>query len=260
MTVVTAGGNALPNPSALLSGGDDACRLQVTRELAPRTQRSEPPGEPSGPDGPLIGAALGRILDIITAHPREALMNVLYLGISGVLHPSASFYKMCFGRSPSDDGHHEYEAVPVLERALEGWPDVRMVLTSTQPWAHGLPFVLEKMGPSLASRVDGFTYEDLTVRLRRGHRQLPLSNEDYWRLMKADIVKTHVEWLKPSAWVAVDDETTLWADEDRELRLVDVDGRKGLLDSKAQDRLLTLLWGNFGAPSVRSAAAPGLTS
>jgi hypothetical protein len=175
-----------------------------------------------------------------------APMNVLYLGISGVLHPSASFYMMCYGRSPWDDDHHEYEAVPVLERALAGWPDMRIVLTSTQSWAHGLPSVLEKLGPSLAARVIGFTYEDLTVRLRRGPRQRPLSNEDYWRLLKSDIVRLHVGWLAPSGWIAVDDEAILWTDEEREERLVDVDGCKGLMDPVAQDRLLTLLTGNFG--------------
>lgn len=177
-------------------------------------------------------------------------MQVLYLGISGVCHPSASTYELVEGRSPWADGHSEYEAVPWLTQTLERWPDVRIVLTSTQPWAKGLWAVLVALGPALASRVLGFTYADLTTKLRRGRRQLPLSDADYWRHNKSEIVRLHVLWLQPSAWVAVDDETILWTTEESEQHLVAVDGCKGLLDPAAQDRLLTVLEGNFGPPAV----------
>jgi hypothetical protein len=171
---------------------------------------------------------------------------VVYLGVSGVLHPSASLYELVEGRSAWDDGHRPYEAVPVLERALQGWPHARIVLSSTQAWSKGLPAVLAALGPSLASRVLGHTYEDLTTKLRRGRRQIPLSNEDYWRLNKSDIVRLHAQWLQPAAWVAVDDESILWTAEEHRNHLVEVDGCKGLLDPAAQDRLLTVLTGQFG--------------
>lgn len=175
--------------------------------------------------------------------------EILYLGISGVLHPSASTYELVQGRNPWTDGHFEYEAAPWLAEELKPWPNVRIVLTSTQPWAKGLPAVLGALGPALASRVLGFTYADLTTKLRRGRRQLPLSDADYWRHNKSEIVRLHVLWLQPSAWVAIDDETILWTAEEREQHLVAVDGCKGLLDPAAQDRLLTVLEGNFGPPS-----------
>ena len=41
-------------------------------------------------------------------------MKVIYLGISGVLHPSSSTYELVYGRSPWVDGHAQYEAVPWL--------------------------------------------------------------------------------------------------------------------------------------------------
>ncbi len=176
-------------------------------------------------------------------------LQVVYLGVSGVLHPSASLYELIEGRSPWDDGHRPYEAVPVLERALRAWPQARIVLTSTQPWAKGLPTVLEALGPSLASRVLGYTYEDLTTRLQRGPRQHPLSNQDYWRLNKSDIVRLHAQWLRPAAWLAVDDDTILWTTDESRHHLVAVDGCKGLLDPAAQDRLLTVLTGQFGLGS-----------
>lgn len=181
-------------------------------------------------------------------------MNVIYLGISGVLHPSESTYELVMRRSPEDEGHRPYEAVPVLESLLSGWPDARIVLTSTQPKVKGLPAVLDSLGPGLASRVVGHTFEDLTTKLRSGRRQRPLSSEDYWRLSKAEIVRLHVGWLRPEAWIAVDDETILWTEYERQQHLVAVDGCKGLLDAEAQDRLLTVLAGNFwcrGHPALR---------
>lgn len=183
-------------------------------------------------------------------------MRVVLLGISGVLHPSASLYELVHGRSPWDNGHRQYEAVPWLSSALARWPDVRIVLTSTQPWKHGLPAVLEHLG-ALAERVDGFTYEDLTtravreVRTRSGTtRQMAYSSEDYWRLNKADIVTAHVDWLRPSAWVAVDDEDILWP-KSLANHVCIVDGCKGLKDPAEQDRLLTYLQMNFGPGGQR---------
>ncbi len=174
-------------------------------------------------------------------------MNVIYLGISGVLHPSTSTYELVMRRSPEADGHRQYEAVPVLEHLLSGYPGVRIVLTSTQPKVKGLPAVLNELGPGLASRVVGHTFEDLTTKLRRGRRQRPLSSEDYWRLSKAEIVRLHVGWLRPTAWIAVEDEAILWTQVERQQHLVSVDGCKGLLDLAAQDRLVTVLAGNLRA-------------
>ena len=183
-------------------------------------------------------------------------MRLLYLGISGTLHPSASTYEVVHGRSPWDCGHRKYEAVSWLSSALTHWPDVRIVLTSTQPRKYGLPAVLELLG-MLGERVIGFTYQELTtkvvrqVRTRSGTtRSVGYSNEDYWRMNKSDIVAAHVEWLSPEAWVAVDDENILWprglADH-----VCIVDGCQGLKHSAEQDRLLTYLQANFGQDGQR---------
>lgn len=179
--------------------------------------------------------------------------QVVYLGISGVLHPSQSLYELVLRRSPWDDGHARYEGVPVLAAALEPWPSARIVLTSTQPWAHGLASVLAHLGP-LASRVAGFTFDDLTqnavrvVRTRSGTtRMLTYSSNEYWRMNKSDIVAAHVAWSRPVAWIAIDDESILWPHDVMRDRLVLTDGCAGLLDAATQDRLLTVLAGNFGA-------------
>lgn len=186
---------------------------------------------------------------------RAKAAEVVYLGISGVLHPSQTTYELVHGRSPWDDGHALYEGVPRLDAALQRWPDARIVLTSTLPWAHGLPSVLERLGP-LAGRVDSFTYDDLTrrawrlVQTRSGAtRRLTYSNEDYWRMLKSDIVAAHVAWLRPSAWLAIDDEDTLWPTDIARDHLVATDGCVGLQDSATLDRLMTVLAGNFGKAS-----------
>jgi hypothetical protein len=185
--------------------------------------------------------------------PSKNAAPTVYVGIAGVLHPSESTYSLVYGRSPWADGHSKYESVPVLAQALESWPDVELVLTSTQPWAHGLESVLEHLGPSLGARVVGYTYEDLTTKVKRDvttrsglTRTVGISNEDYWRLNKSAIVATHVEWRRPDRWIAIDDEGILWPHDVRRDRLVLTDGCVGLQSAEAQDRLRTVMLMNFG--------------
>ncbi len=177
----------------------------------------------------------------------------VYLGISGVLHPSESTYNLIHGRSPWADGHSKYENAPVLEHALESWPDVELVLTSTQPWAHGLESVLELLSPTLAARVVGHTHEDLTTKVTREvntrnglKRTVGISNEDYWRMNKSAIVATHVKWRRPGRWIAIDDEDILWPHDVRRDRLVLTDGCIDLQSAEAQDLLQAVMHMNFG--------------
>jgi hypothetical protein len=178
----------------------------------------------------------------------------MYLGISGVLHPSRMLYELLNGRTPEEDGHQRHEAVQALGSVLLAWPQVRIVLTSAPPWAHGLPAVPHQLGP-LASRVLGHTFEDITTKVPFGKRHRPISEEDYWRLSKSSIVLRHVEWLQPARWIAVEDEGDQWPEDLAQQHLVRTDGSKGLLAPQAMDRLVTVLKGNFGEP-VPSAASP----
>jgi hypothetical protein len=180
-------------------------------------------------------------------------MELAYVGISGVLHPSESRYRLAHGRSPWADGHVMYEGNPVLERALARWPQVQIVLTSTQPRIHGLEAVLTALGHSLAQRVVGHSFDDLTTKVKRvvgtrdgGTREVAIADEDYWRMDKAKIVTTHVQWFRPQRWVVIDDEDIRWPQDVRDDRLVRVDGCAGLLDTTVEDRLLTVLEMNFG--------------
>lgn len=185
---------------------------------------------------------------------REQAAPTLYLGISGVLHPSETAYHLVHGRSPWLDGHREYEGVGALESELRRWPRVQVVLTSTQPHIHGLATVLKRLGPLLAARVVGHTFDDLTrhvtreVRTRSGGiRLIKVSAEDYWRMSKAQIVAAHVAWHAPVQWVAVDDEDIGWAAAVRANQLVLTDSCDGLLGPDARAPLQTVLEANFSA-------------
>lgn len=101
-------------------------------------------------------------------------------------------------------------------------------------------------GPGLAARVIGFTFEDLTLRAAVPPRQKPIDGDDYWRLMKCDIVRRHMEWLRLAAWIAIDDESSLRTADERRGHLVATNGCLGLMEPAAQDRLATVLLGNSG--------------
>jgi len=175
-----------------------------------------------------------------------ASTQVVYLGVSGVLHPSASLYKLIYDKDCWEQGHAEYEGVSYLDRVLEGWPEARIVLTSPQVWAKGLQAVLQRLGTHLASRVIGYTFDDLTRRAKLGTHGQPMSPTVYWSMTRAEVVRHHVAWLCPDAWIAVDDDAALWTTDERRGHCVLTDPCKGLLDPVAQDRLMTLLVGNFG--------------
>ena len=173
-------------------------------------------------------------------------MMVIYLGISGVLHPSWSFFNYVHGHEPDQDGHRKYQSVTELDQALRGWPSARIVLTSTQPWSKGLESVLQQLGP-LANRVDGFTFKDLTEKVPADRLGRCISEMDYWRLVKSQIVRRHVEWLKPDRWVALYDEDIGWTEEELP-QVVITSGLRGLADPAALDRLYSALEFNFGSP------------
>lgn len=178
--------------------------------------------------------------------------QIVYLCISGVLHPSRMLYELLHERTPEEDGHRRYEAVDALNSALSGWPKAKIILSSPQPWVRGLEEVLQHLGP-LASRVDGYTFEDLTTKIPFGKRRHPISSEDYWRLSKGSVVLRHVSWLTPARWIALDDDADGWPDDIAEQHLVLTQVDKGLLAPESMDRLLTVLQGNFGPPVAPAA-------
>lgn len=158
---------------------------------------------------------------------------LVYLGISGVLHPSESLYEAVHGHPPWQAGHKRFEALPHLEDLLRPWP-VQVVLTSTRAWKYGLDAVVNELGPVVGPRVVGATFPDLTMKSAVAVRQRTLSEMDYWRLRRGDVVRRHVALASPAAWIALDDDPDGWSLEDLGHRVVLLDGTEGLMSTRAQ--------------------------
>ncbi|MFG6459801.1 NIF family HAD-type phosphatase [Roseateles sp. BYS96W] len=178
----------------------------------------------------------------------DSSIDVLYLGIGGVLHPRESMYRWTRGRASSEDGHEPYECIPLLTDLLNGWPGVRIVLTSIRPQEHRLPVILEALGPGLAPRVIGNTFEDLTSKARFGQLQRHVSDLDYVRMSNALVVEKHLAWLRPRAWVGVDAEARGWTDSELACNVVITPPLSGLIDAEAAAKLAGLLAHQFGPP------------
>lgn len=176
-------------------------------------------------------------------------LQLLYLGIPGVLHPSVAAYRQAHGVAPWEHGHEPYEGVPVLERALAGW-DVHLVLTSREPCLQGMVPVLDALGDCIARRVIGSAYDHLTRYRRPGRSAQLLTAAEYGELGKAEVVRRHLAWMRPAAWVAVDAGDCGWGGAPECAgHVVRVDGYDGLMHPAAEDKLLTLMHANFG-PAV----------
>lgn len=176
-----------------------------------------------------------------------AIKQLIYLGISGTLHPANYLFEII--NDMPLPGERKFEAVPVLIQGLRDWPDAKIVLTSTMPWRWSLDEVLEWIGPELASRVVGYTHEDLTTQVRKGKLQRLVTNEDYWRMGRSTVVYDHVKWFKPQHWVVIDHhDEHRWGPEMHD-HVLQVDGRVGLRhDTDAQEQMRDVLERNFGPP------------
>ena len=178
-------------------------------------------------------------------------MNILYLDVSHVLHPSESTYALIHGRSPWSDGHAKYENVPVLERLLERYPDVRIVLSDWTSVVNGVDQVQAQLR-TLAERVVGSLYDDVTTNVRRvvplrsgGEREIGYSVDDFRRMSRAQAVGAHVAWSKPESWVAVTSDYSDWTPEVRDRHVVLTDMLDALGTRSAQDALSQALAANF---------------
>lgn len=186
-------------------------------------------------------------------HPRPPpAPPTLYVGVDGVLHPDESLYKYMTGHSPWSDGHVPFEAAPLLEQALKPWPHVQIVLRWGATRNLNRAGLLARLGPHLATRVVGITLDDLTARAMRSVETLSgrlrvfgYSRDNYRRMSKAETVEAHVQWRRPLQWCVVDDEGYTWPPDVQQDKLVLTDGCVGLLSPATQDRLYTVLWGNF---------------
>jgi hypothetical protein len=122
-------------------------------------------------------------------------MNVLYLDFDNVLHGDVLLYPL----RPETPGQVLFENAPILERMLEPYPDLKLVLSTS--WVRQLGFTRARkaLPPSLHKRVIGATYH------RRHMRE-----EEFARLTRYEQVIADVARRRPRKWLAIDDDLDGW--------------------------------------------------
>lgn len=127
---------------------------------------------------------------------------LLYLDFDGVLHHHDVWWHELVGpymRAPEE--YKLFQHLPLLERILEPYPQVRIVLSTSWVHRYGTAKAAKQLGPRLRHRVVGATFhsrmdQDLFAELPRGKQ-----------------VWDDVQRRKPSGWVALDDDGEGWPQE-----------------------------------------------
>ncbi len=150
---------------------------------------------------------------------------VLYLDFDGVLHPE-DVWQLPGGppyvRSPP--GHDVFENALALERLLEPYPDVRIVLSTTWQRRFGYSGTVEFLRPSLQARCVGGTY----------HRSM--GRHWFDNLARGEQVLDDVSRRRPKNWLAIDDNTDGWGDFAAS-HLVATDPVRGIANTNVYRRL-----------------------
>jgi hypothetical protein len=130
------------------------------------------------------------------ALPRVVGGCVLYLDLDGVLHPEdvwRSTKGVPYVRSPP--GHEVLEHTSLLERVLDPFPDVRIVLSTS--WVQALKSVSKvarRLPEDIRVRVVGATY----------HSRMPA--DAFTEMPRVMQIVTDVRRRQPTKWLALDDD------------------------------------------------------
>lgn len=164
--------------------------------------------------------------------PRSADV-VLYLDLDGVVHHEQVLWHPHKGiyMSPYEaPGRSLFEWVPILEAALDPYPSVALVLSSTWCIRPGYSATLKRLPPSLRSRFIGGTYH------KRVHGTDPWNLAMFRGMPRGEQVLEDALRRKPRQWLALDDDLEGWPEACRE-NLIACEGTTGLSDGEVQREL-----------------------
>jgi hypothetical protein len=124
---------------------------------------------------------------------------LLYLDYDGVLHHENVRFVETTGQFQlvAPTRYRLFEHLELLERLLEPFPSVRIVLSTRWTRLKPLPEVSKELLPSLRSRVIGSFVP-------------PAAPADFWTKPKGQQVAEDVERRAPCAWLALDDDQIGW--------------------------------------------------
>jgi hypothetical protein len=130
---------------------------------------------------------------------------ILYLDFDGVLHPAdvrvtdaeperARVYK---AGQPTD--HPLFEHAQMLERILEPFPDVRIVLATLWARMMGFEFAVKQLPPSLRARTIGTVWQGSLL--------------EYPPWSRYDVIQTDADERGLEQWLALDDDLDNWPED-----------------------------------------------
>jgi hypothetical protein len=156
---------------------------------------------------------------------------VVYLDLDGVAHPSEVYRhpKRGIYIDPCLAGHTLFENLPLLVDALQQFPEVRVVLSTSWVPTLGFGRTLKKLPLPLRPRVIGATFHSQYMR-----------RADWDRVPRGYQILGDVSRRRPTHWVALDDDDVEWPEEHR-CKLVKTDEIMGLRRQGALDELMTHL-------------------
>ena len=167
---------------------------------------------------------------------------ILYLDYDGVLHAD-DVYRTKKGIALKNGGAL-FEHAHMLTRAIESYPEVKIVLSTS--WVRELGFSRAKkyLPSELQARVSGSTYHS-------SYESEDFASTPWNTLSRYEQIARHVSRHNVTNWLAVDNDNEGWP-ESQTHRLVHTDDLLGLSEPAAQQRLLTVIQSLTGSECGRT--------
>lgn len=152
---------------------------------------------------------------------------ILYLDYDGVLHPADVRVSPSEPRRPRVYARGQptdrplFEHLPLLERLLEPYPQVHIILSTSWVREFGYEFALEQLTPSLRERVIGATLYPAPAR--------------YF------CIQIDAEERGLTHWLALDDDLNMWPEAELRRVVAPTDRLLGLAEPGVADELSAAL-------------------
>lgn len=155
--------------------------------------------------------------------------KVLYLDFDGPCHHEEVYWHPKRGIYIKEPGRTLFEWLPILERLLEPYSDVAIVLSTSWVREKSFHYAKSRLTPSLQARVIGATF----------HRRV-MVRQEFAQLTRGQQVAADVVRRGPKAWFAIDDDDEGWPEWCRK-NLIKVDGETGISEPQIQEAIQVTL-------------------
>lgn len=157
------------------------------------------------------------------------MTKILYLDFDGVLHDERVYFHPRRGIYVATPGRVLFEWMPILERLLAPYPDVRIVLSTSWARVRSVSFVKKNLSPALQERVIGTTFQHYGIE-KNACSAIPRGLQ----------VTQDMHRRAPAAWFAIDDDSLGWPAWSRD-NLIRTNGVRGISDPDIQQAIQAML-------------------